>query len=240
MAKATSFIVVNLILSFLFLKTETVSAWDFFDKKFDSQSQCQEYVLTQTNDYKLAEIAVGFGCNHRYNFPQKIFLPNRSLLEVTRKKESIAFAIERIILENSPTFDKLYKGTLVLPDGTSINIKKPISGKDFWRTAVNHFPNSFNALIWDPNPKYAVFGTCMINNLSDWIDIQQKYRGIIKCGVKAGIARNETLHWAERFSQERIRQEAEQRARDTAREFYRENYRRPLTCIWIGEILDCH
>jgi hypothetical protein len=228
------------ILISLSLETKDLNAWNLFDKKFDSQSQCQQYVLSQTNDYKLAELAVGLGCNNRYNSPEKIFLPNRSFLEITRKKESIASAIERIILDNPHTFDKIYKGTLALPDGTSIAVKKPISGKEFWRTAVTHFPNSFSALIWDPNLKYADFGTCMINNLSEWLDMPQKYKGIIKCGDKAGIARNETLYWAYPFSQESIRQEAEQRARDSAREAYRENIRRPLNCIWIGEILDCH
>ncbi|MFM7157473.1 MAG: DUF6029 family protein, partial [Bacteroidota bacterium] len=107
---------------FLSLGTKDLNAWSLFDKKFDSRSQCQEYVLSQTNDFKLAEMAVVFGCNERYNSPEKIFLPNRSLLEVTRKKESIALAIERIILENPQTFNKLYKGTLALPDGTSINV----------------------------------------------------------------------------------------------------------------------
>jgi hypothetical protein len=182
----------------------------------------------------LTALAVGFGCWHRYNSPTKIYLPNRSFLEVDRKTESIAFAIERIILENPKTFDKLYKGTLALPDGKLINVKKPISGIDFWRTAVNLFPNSFSALIWDPDPKRADFGTCIVNNLSEWLDLPQKYKGIIKCGDKAGITRNETLHWAYPFSQE-----AKQRARDIAREAYRENIRRPLTCIMIGEILDC-
>lgn len=240
MVQPKRLIIAIFILISLSLETKDLNAWNLFDKKFDSLSQCHQYVLSQTNDSNLTALAAGFGCNHRYNSPEKIYLPNRSLLEVARKKESIAFAIERIILENPKTFDKLYKGTLALPDGKLINVKKPISGIDFWRTAVNLFPNSFYALIWDPDPKRADFGTCIVNNLSEWLDMPQKYKGIIKCGDKAGIARNETLHWAYPFSQESIRQEAEQRARDMAREAYRENIRRPLNCIWIGEILDCH
>ncbi|MFN5099080.1 MAG: hypothetical protein ACK5D0_02570 [Burkholderiaceae bacterium] len=225
---------------FFFLETKDLNAWNLFGKKFDSYAQCHQYVVNQTNDVGLLHLALGFGCVHRYNSPEKIFLPNRSFLEVTRKKESIAFAIERIILENPQTFDKLYKGRLALPDGKLIDIKKPISGIDFWRAAANQFPDSFSALVWDPNPQYADFGACVIDNLSGWLDVSQKYRGIIKCGDKAGFARNLTLSLARPFSQDSIRQEAEQRARESTREFIRENSRAPLTCMWIGEFLNCH